>query len=582
MIAFLITFTFVDLFQVKDTAQHGSFDQFNRYFAETYPKCIPKKVGDIFDCLLDWPPPDDSETPSGPEVSVVLWTDAMLQTASMTWPIRMEDHARVLETILPLKPKGVLVDLFFLDDPDHRGDESLQDLIDVICDYQEQETTPDDPPPTRMYLVAPSTDPETPITPKLTEGLETECGLYLNGPEGTGSDAKTPIVTKVSARLTHSPARIYYGSAAASKIFSDFFPDVDLKDFHIFWSHNPNQGFLGEQYACMKDDEFYPDNILNVFGKIIRPVYGALLGIVNKSVDGLPCPYAPMIPAHVMHCLRAAPLDDEKAAGFRIQQIKECNLTPDKDEAAASDEAPTLEKYLEIKRAVEDKYVLYGADLHGLGDLYEAPIHGKRRLSGVFIHAMALDNLLETRGNVHHVKHERTASQTFLYYVFSAFLATVTFLLVKYTFFDLWHRVVSRVHEPETLRGRTVWLLAEFGFWLVIVIAAGGILMFLAWASYLLGFLYAPFRFGVLNWVGILLVSGLLSVWVKMPFVFELAYIIEQYVGKRRARKSVKRSMRGNTSEGAVPAANTASRTPTKRGSGSERTESRSDSRPAE
>ena len=56
--------------------------------------------------------------------------------------------------------------------------------------------------------------------------------------------------------------------------------------------------------------------------------------------------------------------------------------------------------------------------------------------------------------------------------------------------------------------------------------------MFLAWVWYLLGFLYEPFRFGILNWVGILLVSGLLSVWVKIPFAFELARILELFCEK--------------------------------------------------
>ena len=168
-IAFVITFMFVDFFQVKATAQHGSFDQFNRHFAKTYPECIPQGPSDLFDCLLAWSTADEPDTRPDPMVSVVLWTDAMLKAASMSWPIRMEDHARVLETILPLQPKGVLVDLFFLDDPENRGDKSLQDLIDVLCDYQD--ASPGET-PTTLYLTEPNPQSDPPYHPEVDQWPE--------------------------------------------------------------------------------------------------------------------------------------------------------------------------------------------------------------------------------------------------------------------------------------------------------------------------------------------------------------------------------------------------------------------------
>ena len=80
--AFLITFTFVDLFQVKESAQHGSFDKFNRYFANAYPECVPENIFGIFACLIGWTAVGDPENGSSPMVSVVLWTDRMLNASS--------------------------------------------------------------------------------------------------------------------------------------------------------------------------------------------------------------------------------------------------------------------------------------------------------------------------------------------------------------------------------------------------------------------------------------------------------------------------------------------------------------------
>ena len=231
-IAFMITFTFVDFFQVKATAQHGSFDQFNRHFAKTYPECIPQGIGDLFDCLFGWTPADEPDARTDPMVSVVVWTDAMLKAASMNWPIRMEDHARVLETLLPLQPRGVLVDLFFLDDPEGRGDESLQELIDVLCDYQDTATV--------LYLTEPGPESDPLTTTTLLNGLNDTCGLDLTDPEDADNVRLVPAV------LTHAPARIYSGNGAAVRVFS---PDADLEDFHLFWAQSPNQPFLDNRQA---------------------------------------------------------------------------------------------------------------------------------------------------------------------------------------------------------------------------------------------------------------------------------------------------------------------------------------------
>ena len=503
--AFLITFTFVDLFQVKESAQHGSFDKFNRYFANAYPECVPENIFEIFGCLIGWTAVGDPESGSSPMVSVVLWTDRMLEVSSKSWPLRMEEHARVLETILPLQPKAVLVDFFFLDDPGSRGDESLEDLIDVICDYQEAAGT-------KLYLSEPNPELGQLTTKRLTDGVKDTCGLDLTNPKP--SDA----VRIVSAVLSDFPSRIYSRDGAAVRMFSS---EPGMEDFHIFWANNSNQPFL-DKNDCRKSDALFPKNIGEVLLEIAQPVINALPGLSGafgkNSSTGVPCPYPTVMPAHAVHCLRASPLED--VAGARAKELEDCGLTKG--------------DYEVIKRAVKEKYVFYGAEFLGLGDIYDVPKHDGYKLSGVFIHAMALDNLLETGGNVHLVKKERTWSTRLLYYLLSAFLATILFFIIKWAFFDLWHCVVHRMNKSCKLIVRTGYLILEVLYWLILVVISGAVLIFAAWIVYLLAFLYEPFRFGVLNWVGILLVSGILSVWVKIPFAEELAEILQPCLGKLR------------------------------------------------
>lgn len=501
-LTFAITFLFVDFFQVKESARHGSFDQFNRYFATTYPECIPRSAGEIFHCMFGWETAGRSDNATDPMVSVVLWTDAMLTASSMAWPIRMEDHARVLETILPLQPKGVLVDLFFLDDPEIRDDPTLQDLIDVICDYHETSETET---VSRLYLIKPHSTSVPRIASKLTDGVKRECGLDLTTP------GESDAVRMVPAILSHSPSRIYPKQGAAVEMFS---PKSGLEDFHIFWANSANQMFL-DQERCMKGASGFPDNIMGVFAAVTARTMDSFLG---RAPAETPCPYPPVISAHVVHCLRTA-----APGGSFSRDLHKCGLT--------------REQHAAMERGLNGKYVIYGAELHGLGDLYDVPIHDNYKLSGIFVHAMALDNLLETGGTVHLARAEHRPWYTrLLYFAVSALFATILFFIAEYVFFHLWHRFVHDIVKARSIRLRLVLLAGEMFLWMAFVILSAGALIFVTWTLYRLSFFYEPFRFGIMNWVGILVVSGLLAIWVKQPFANELAEILQAGGGRLKSR----------------------------------------------
>ena len=188
--AFLITLSLIDVFGVKKSVAFGSATLFNRYFANAYPHCI-RGIRGIRDlkCIFNWRDgKQPNPRPESKDVSVVLWNDSMLDRSDMVWPLRMEAHAHVLETILAYEPKAVMVDIFFLDDPARRGDHSLDALLDIVKEYAES-------------------------------GVE----LYFLEPSGTRTIPTLRVAAGddniLSAVLSHSPSGAYLGDGAASRVY---------------------------------------------------------------------------------------------------------------------------------------------------------------------------------------------------------------------------------------------------------------------------------------------------------------------------------------------------------------------------
>lgn len=455
--ALLLTFTVVDFFKVKDSAEGSSYDHFNRYFANAYPDCMS---GDL-ECLFSWS--NGSNEPDKQEVSVVLWTDSVLEKEGMSWPLDWEEHAYILGEFLKHGPKAVVVDLFFIDDPEERGGDTA--FAEVICDYEEEQEA-------RLYLVKPPGIPNT-MNDSLNSSIKGMCGLDLKG-EGAGE-----FVKLVDASLSDDvPSRAYPNECQKSLAVEVYRDEVDRDmientrcgdgDFHMFWGIGERNYHTGIE--CDEKDDYFPDHIGGVLWKIVSDILQ-----VEKGNNSL-CPYIRTI-------LASGSEHDEE----------------------------------NFRRYVEDKFVFYGADIHGAGDIYELPIQNGHRLPGVYMHAMALDNLLATRGKVHPVK--KGVITKFFYYLISACLATGIFVLVRHGFFKLSECVLDRVPSLA------VKIVLEFSLWMGLVIVIGSAMILIAWIVYLLSFSFGYFGF-VLNWIGIIVVSGILSIWVKLPMAENIAKLL--------------------------------------------------------
>lgn len=122
------------------------------------------------------------------------------------------------------------------------------------------------------------------------------------------------------------------------------------------------------------------------------------------------------------------------------------------------------------------------------------------------------------------------------YYVITALVATASFFFVGWALFDRWprmeHYVIDRVLSRRLARLKPAMLVVDFVYYAFIVGVLGAFLLFLTWAIYLLSAVYPPVRFGVLNWTGILLASGVLSVWAKKSLAEGLGNIAARMFGR--------------------------------------------------
>lgn len=501
----LITFLVVDFYKVKDSAAGNSYVRFNQYFANIYPDC----VGSSGKCWLRWSgkPKEMMDEEQKQKVSVVLWTDEDLKNSNKSWPVDWGEHAHILGQILKGTPEAVAVDFLFIDEPDDRKDNAYSQLAGAICRYQEKGV--------RLYLIRPS-GLSVGISNKLNDEIMNRCELNLN------QNSNNYFVRLVSAELLDH-ARVYpYQTGMATKSSEDQEPQerkslavemyldyderypLESKDFHIFWRIGEKQD---DHYLKCKgendagEDEnlpAFPDHLFEVFvNKIFEPFREPYS---NEEI----CPYIPTITADT----------------FRVGGLRR------------------------VKKYTEDKFVFYGAALRGTGDLYEIPVLDNYRLAGVYVHAMALDNLVEMRGNVYYLDREWLAE--ILYYTISAFLATLLFIFVLFVEFNMKLKVRSflgnfdlrsgkqRVgREPLSSKVEKVIIILEIiiniGFeilvWMFVVSIAGFLLITFAWFIYNLGFSYEHFRF-ILNWIGIIVVSGLPSVWAKLPMIAHVRELI--------------------------------------------------------
>jgi hypothetical protein len=274
-------------------------------------------------------------------VSVALIDEETLQTLQMPWPWDYGAHARVLDALLEYKPKAVVVDFLFVDS---RPDPTLLQLVEEIARYRKA-------------------------------GVP----LYFEG--GTnlpyGEQALRPELAKTGVRILDPSIPVYNGVARqydvtgrcfgahprpdgtcyslALQVFSDVYPAEKLEPLNgmmeLVWGtrNDPintkwmtSTGAGGARKSCNNK---------------IAPLTRIYLAFFDPGAVQNPCPYTGEIP---------------------VVSLMQGSDDPD------------------IAKLATGRVVFYGGSLEGAQDKTYTPVNGL--LASVFVHAMALDNLITFHG----------------------------------------------------------------------------------------------------------------------------------------------------------------------------------------
>ena len=278
-------------------------------------------------------------------VTVVLIDDDALASTAHGWPVPYATHARWLSNLGSVyQPRAVFLDVTFTQ---ARKDDTLPQLVSALCRLRDQGVP--------VFLAAlPSAE---------TGQLAVREGL--SSPPG-----EKPCFTLVGVNYQpHQVDRLVWS--------------------YPLWTVNQGAGSVAAEARssalAMAQD---------VAGLVVprSEVPMALTwGVMNTTIErfGDWCRYAGSLAAEMTPPrLRAVFADDEvfKPICPYTQSLNLSTLRPQSEE----DEA-------RLHRAIDGKFVMLGAAISGMNDTVTSPVHGA--IPGVFMHAMALDNLLTYNGH---------------------------------------------------------------------------------------------------------------------------------------------------------------------------------------
>jgi len=308
------------------------------------------------------------------DVTVVLFNEATLGYLGATWPTALGEHAHILRNILNQEPRAVMVDFVF---PDERYDPSVHDLQEVIQDYKDKaiplyfaraEGTnlnwirPDLSAATLTSIVRETGDGVSRTYEPCSKlsGGRIDCACDAGGnqfqacpPEAQPATPGSPVALTAAFELFGYPDGL-----------KDGFDIRDPISMDVVWSNRLN--LINDSWMRKKT----PWGIEKLCLGIGSNLWDLLLRMWFTSEDysfRQTCPYTTTVPAHGVL------------------------------------QAPNDPKLHEV---LHDKSVFYGGDLTGIEDTVVPPTHVK--LPGVYLHAMALDNLLTFDG-----KYKRSAVSIF-------------------------------------------------------------------------------------------------------------------------------------------------------------------------
>ncbi len=262
------------------------------------------------------------------------------------WPVRYRDHAWLLSRILSLSPRSVFVDVYFR--RERTTDDSHPRMVATLERLSARREVP-------LYFAG--NFPGEPLTP-IQQKLAAFATVTVNGWDGYGRSYPLRIEDEyTTAWQLYAQACL---DAAPLASCHAVVPTASLAPgdaLSLYWGSRSAPTVFPEFRKADDDCRATPDDLAGVAVSMITYLYHGLLGRPERA--RATCAYHATLYANEL-----------------IAVLKR----------------GTPEQRARLRRAVEGRIVLYGLALEGLHDTVPTPVHG--RLPGVYLHAMALDNLI--------------------------------------------------------------------------------------------------------------------------------------------------------------------------------------------
>ncbi|HEY2444166.1 MAG TPA: CHASE2 domain-containing protein [Rhizomicrobium sp.] len=277
------------------------------------------------------------------ETSVALVEDETLSRLGMPWPWSYGAQARALDTLLVYKPRAVVVDMMFVDP---RKDDTLGELVDEIARYKRAGVP--------LYFTGATDRP--PGSPPLRAELAATHARVLD-PTILVNDGVVRQYPVTGDCFDARPSNRVCLSLAL-QVYKDIYPQAPLVPpdglMELVWGTRADAS--NSKWMRVTDASGKIHDCGNNQGiGLLRRLY---LAFFDPSAVRSLCPYTSVIPAEALLEGR----DDTDITSLALNRI-----------------------------------VFYGASLSGVQDKSFTPVNGL--IASVFVHAMALDNLITFRGN---------------------------------------------------------------------------------------------------------------------------------------------------------------------------------------
>lgn len=271
------------------------------------------------------------------EITVLLIDDATLLDVRQGWPVTYGTHARWLDNIGSVyKPRAIFIDITFFQ---ARKDDSLTRLITSLCEFRERGVP--------VYIAA--------LEDPLTGQLRVRPELMPNA-DGKGC-FKLVSVNYEPHKVDHL-VWLYplHGNEAGSRSAALALAE-DVAALNVPHHTEPMALTWGVNNLGLPQ-----------FGEWCRKAGGGIAEMVPPGLKALwmgdevlkpICPYS------------------------RVLAMSDLKAQSDADEQR-------------LHQMLDGRYLMIGASINGANDLINSPVHGT--IPGVFMHAMALDNLLTYNG----------------------------------------------------------------------------------------------------------------------------------------------------------------------------------------